>query len=334
MVHISDKRLAISYKKFSKSIFEKFVKVSRFNFLFKFFFAVAFIVEVFFLISLLPMFSHSIFLAILIGAVLFTVFSFFVLYFYYEARKPEQFFELKERFLELCRSNSSIPNGAVEHHLSIAECALQFIHFLNGKEDSILVFPKFLSKFMQPISRFFHKEDLLKFKESFFYAAIEEYIQQIKSMPTDIEVHASLAGTYVRLAKLYQDSLSDGSYSRKILANVEERYQQAMQKAIEEYKIISDFAPNDPWVHAQLASSYHTLNLKKEETVEYEKILKFSPNDNEVKYRLGVLYFELGNHAQALKIYEDLLDAGFKKAYDLISCYGIGQECMIEQNDY
>jgi hypothetical protein len=100
-----------------------------------------------------------------------------------------------------------------------------------------------------------------------------------------------------------------------------EKFKRAALKAIEEYKILDAFAPNDPWVHAQLADIYRTLDLPQEEMREYEAILKVTASDSNILLRLGVLYFEHGYSAQGLRLYEILKNSQDPKAEELIACY-------------
>jgi len=94
------------------------------------------------------------------------------------------------------------------------------------------------------------------------------------------------------------------------------------ERAIEEFKVLNDYAPNDPWVHAQLAYSYHDLQMPKEEIKEYETILKLNPGDRDTLYKLGLLYFQEGMNAQGLRIYEELKRSHYKKAESLMENYG------------
>ena len=102
----------------------------------------------------------------------------------------------------------------------------------------------------------------------------------------------------------------------------QQKFRKTAEKAIEEFKIMSDYAPHDPWVHAQLAYSYRDLQMPKEEIKEYEAILHLCPDDKETLFKLGKLYFQQGQNAKGLQIYETLKNTHFKKAENLISFYG------------
>jgi tetratricopeptide (TPR) repeat protein len=179
---------------------------------------------------------------------------------------------------------------------------------------------------MRFISHFFYEDDVFKMKEIFYYAAIEEHVEQIRFTPIDLEVHASLANCYVSLARVYLNAKqiidNKGKRKKRRYENYfEQKFQLSSLRAIEELNIINDYAPNDPWVHAQLAQCYHSLEMKKNEAQEYEKILEISGKDQEVKFRLAKIYFQMGKNAKALKIYEKLRLKRYKNADSLLNYY-------------
>lgn len=159
--------------------------------------------------------------------------------------------------------------------------------------------------------------------------SVEQNIKLVKCEPTSLEVHASLANAYVMLSGLYIDPRKLEGYDderwmppERYSPQMEEKFRSTAERAIEEFKVLNDFAPNDPWVHAQLAYSYRDLKMPKEEIKEYEAILKFNPGDRETLYKLGLLYFQQGLNSQGLRIYEELKRSHYKKAESLIENYG------------
>jgi tetratricopeptide (TPR) repeat protein len=168
------------------------------------------------------------------------------------------------------------------------------------------------------MSSYCYWKDVFKLKKLLFAAAIEEHLKQIRMTPTDLEVHASLATTYVAQSKIYRLSLRN----RKDQLLFEENFRTAARLAIEEFRILNHYAPNDPWVHEQLAQGYHELDMPEEELREVEILLKVRPQDKDTLFRLGQLYFLQGMNAKGLQIYEDLKQSNFKKAEDLIASYG------------
>ena len=99
------------------------------------------------------------------------------------------------------------------------------------------------------------------------------------------------------------------------------KFERSAELAIQEFKILHDFAPDDPWIHLQLALSYHDLKMPEEELKEYEILLKLIPGDSEVLMKLGMLYFILGQNAQGLTIYDTLKKENYPRADDLMDYY-------------
>lgn len=256
----------------------------------------------FFFLSFL---SQSAFFAAALGGLFLTCFSYFILLFYYQAKKPEQFEQLRDQFLQSCRQILPIPPGEAQHHLSLAEALSKLSAYLENFESNF-----YQSKWLARFSAYCYAEDVFNMKQLLLHAAIDEHLKQIRITPTDLEVHASLANTYVALSKVYKGPLH------------EEKYRAAARLAIEEFSILSNYAPNDPWVHEQLAVGYSDLSMPNEEMREVETLVKLRPQDKEILYRLGTLYFKQGMNAKGLQTYEELKKANFKKAEDLIGSYG------------
>lgn len=272
-------------------------------------------------ILFLPFVAKSAMAALALGALFLTTFSYLVLHFYYQARKPERLINLKEKFLQSCRRHISVPAGEAQHHLSIAEALLKLASYLEDFEKNFYTLPP-LFQFAAPLfgrfSSYCYWKDVFKLKRLLLSAAIEEHLKQIRATPTDLEVHASLATTYVAQSKIYRLTL----HSRKEQALFEENFRTAARLAIEEFRILNHYAPNDPWVHEQLSQGYRELDMPEEELREVEMLLKLRPQDKETLFRLGTLYFHQGMNAKGLQIYEDLKQSNFKKAEDLIASYG------------
>jgi tetratricopeptide (TPR) repeat protein len=261
-----------------------------------------------------------------------TGFTYFVLLFYFQAKKPNQLLEVRENFLQSSRSTLPYEQKSTEYHLGLAAALERLLSHFHRLEYSYYAVPpsfKTLSPLMQKFSAWTHWKDLHQMKELLLLMIIKEQIEFIKLQPTNLEGHAHLAGSYLNLSKLYMDPRElypdeEHFWVSPEYASLEmvENLKQAALRAIEEYKILDAYAPNDPWVHAQLALVYHNLAFFNEEMREYETILKISANDREVLLRLGVLYFKHGQSAQALRIYEQLKKSGDdNKAEELIACY-------------
>lgn len=267
--------------------------------------------------------------ALSLGILFLTCFSYFLLLFYFQAKKPEQLVQIKEQFIQSCRRHISLPPGEAQHHLSIADALTNLSCYLQDFESNFYRTPALLAPINRIISRFAsycYWEDVFKIKEILLQTAIQEHLIQIRSTPTDLEVHASLANTYVFLSKLYKDFLE--SEKKKYRTSSEEGFRLAAQLAIEEFKILNHYAPHDPWVHEQLAIGYKNLNMPKEEISEIEILLKLKPQDKEILFRLGALCFQEGQNARGLQIYEELKQSNYKRASDLISSYGPGKKTL------
>lgn len=198
-----------------------------------------------------------------------------------------------------------------EYHLSLASAAYRFASHLSKEEEQLYPVPQkinSLNHIMRKVTHFCHKSDINRMKEVLFLVSIGEHIQLIKSTPTNLEAHASLANAYVALSHLYKETNS-------------KKFKTAAEKAIQEFKIIDHYSPKDPWVHAQLASCYHDLKMYSEEIKEYELILNLCPEDKQVLFRLGILSFQQGENARGLQIYEKLKEMQFSRAEELIDFY-------------
>jgi tetratricopeptide (TPR) repeat protein len=261
-----------------------------------------------------------------------TLFSYFVLKLYFQAKKPEQLMELCEEYLEKCKEKIHYQEGIPEHHIALAQAAQKFAAALHDKEYSYYSPPFFLRSLassMEKFSCFCHWKDLHKMKELLLTTAVEEHIKVVKCEPVNLEVHAALANAYVMLSSLYADPRKYLDYDEERYIP-QERFSDSMQtkfratakRAIEEFKILNDYAPDDPWVHVQLAYSYHDLQMPEEEIREYETVFQLRPDDKDTLFKLGMLYFQQGENAKGLRIYELLKRTHYKKAESLIKFYG------------
>ncbi len=304
-----------------RAVLKKFRKISRSFIHFNILFLFLFLSEIVVFASLFPVVNYSMLFALSLSVLFVTCFTYLVLLFYFQTRKPEQLIAIREDFLASCKRLLSIPEGMSQHHLSIAEALSRLSSYLEDFEKDFYKTPSFLQLCAPWISRFSaycYAEDVFKMKQMLLSAAVYEHIKQIRVTPTDLEVHASLGGTYVALAKLYKDFIPKGQK-----AILEEKSNAYSKLAIEEFKILSHYASDDPWVHEQMAMGYRDLNLPIEEIKETEILLKLRPQDKEILFRLGFLYFSQGLNAKGLQSYEELKKTNFKKAEDLISSYGI-----------
>ncbi len=295
--------------------------------------------ELFISLFSLSSLGESLLLPLSVSILFLTLFSYFILRIYFQAKKPEQFQRLKESYLQECKDLLNYQEGLAEQHLALAYAASKFSDSLEKRKRHFYHLPPFLDSLERTIetfSCFWHWKDVFLMQECLLNYAVDEHIKIVKVEPTHLEVHAALANAYVMLSGLYMEPHKSPSYDEDswippelYSEEVQEKFRATAKKAIEEFRILSDFAPDDPWVHAQLAYSYHDLQMPEEEIKEYETILRLVPNDTETLFRLGVLYFQEGINSQGLRVYEELRRANYKRAEQLISFYGTGDKSFI-----
>jgi tetratricopeptide (TPR) repeat protein len=284
------------------------------------------IIELFALLLFFPLFLKSSLIAFTLAALFLTAFSYFVLRFYFEAKKPEQFIELKERFVATCKK--ALP---VENPLAVTQAVYIFLSELEGQEVQYYPLPKLLETLkplMEKLSLWCHFQDVHLMKEHLHQYCIDQRIEYVKKQPVNIEAHTLLAQSYIALYKLYLDPRKSGKevpypfmlheYSSEATVK---KFQAVTRRALEELKILDAYTPNNPWVHAQMAAIYHDLGILEKEIEEYEILLRISPNDSLLLYRLGLLYFQYGKASTGLKIYEQLKKNQDPKADQLIQKY-------------
>lgn len=312
--------------------FHRFNRLIKSYIFFHFIFLAIGIGELAFFLAFFAFMSQSAVLAFTLAVFFLTIFSYFVLRLYFQAKKPEELSELCESYFNSCKELFHYQEGIPEHHITLANAAHKFAAALHEKEYTYYSPPPFLKSLtltLEKFSCFCHWKDLHKIKELLLLRAVEEHIKVVKCEPTNLEVHAALANAYVMLSSLYADPRKYEGHDEERWTPPE-RYSETMQylfrstaeRAIEEFKILNDYAPDDPWVHVQLAYSYHDLQMPEEEIREYEIVLKLRPNDKDTLFKLGMLYFQQGKNAQGLRIYELLKRTHYKKAESLIKFYG------------
>lgn len=269
-------------------------------------------------------------MAFWLAGIFLTVFTYLVLLFYLQGRRPERLMQLRDEYIETAQTCIPFHQGTLEYHCCITEAIVHLIAKLRipSIENRWILASETLTYLVEKFRIWTRWKDLLKIKEMLLLSSIHEHIRLIKREPADLEAHASLASNYVALAGLYQDpkklALNENLCWMPPEYDSEEmirKFQVALERALEEYHIIDEYAPNDPWVHAQRASLYKELNQVDEEQKEYEKILEIDPNNSEILLRLGKLYFRKGANAKGLKIYDLLQSIAPEKEQELITFY-------------
>lgn len=333
MSYHDELQLADQLKNQVDTSFKSFNAILRSYTIFNVLFISLGIAEIGLLAYLLSSPSQSLLTAVVLAAIFLTFFSFFVLRIYFQTRKLEQFEDLVERYAYSCRELIGYQQGILDHHVTLANACCKFTSHLQGKEYSYFQWLKRLKPLhllIENLSCWWHWQNIQTVQELLLHASIEEHIKMVKCEPTSLEIHAALANAYVMLSSLYVDPRKiDENFSsdrwippEKFSKNYEEKFKHAAQRAIEEFKVLSEFAPNDPWVHVQLAYSYRDLGMPLEEIKQYETVLALVPNDTETIFKLGKLYFEQGQNANGLRLYDKLKSCSYKKADSLIKFYG------------
>jgi hypothetical protein len=319
-------KLTLQYRKLLK----QFKKTTRFSVKFNLIFFLLTIPQIF-IFSFLIANKEFTYLVLSIGFLFFTCSTYFVLLFYFQAKKPEQLQFIRDKFIYELKKNNPLIQKETQYHLSITDSLMKLVSYLNKFERNLYKTHKIFYPIFNLIEKFSilcHWKDVLRMKELLLYSAIEEHIQLIRLSPTDLDVHTSLANCYVFLSKIYLEpqtlpqTFLIKRQIRKFNTYFMEKFKMASQRAIEEFKILNKYAPDDPWIHLQLAKSYNDLKMPKQEVLEYETILKLKPNDKDILFRLGILYFEQGLNSKGLKVYEKLKEANYQKAEDLIRFFG------------
>ena len=279
-----------------------------------------FIVQLLILLIFLPFLAKSFLLAVVVASTVLTAFAYFVLRFYYQTKKPEQFLFLRDAFVQ-----------NIEHlHQPLLPSIDQLLQQLEGQEYQYYSLPaslQSLAPLVQKFSVWCHFDDVLLMKELLHSTAIQTLISKIKNHPTDLELHTALAKAFIAFYKIYQDPSNPGAPLYSFIAKeysseqMTQKFHKYAQCALEELKILIHYLPHDRWALAQLGTVYHDLDQKEDERKTYELLLQISPQEQGIRYRLGVLYFQLGFMAQGLKVYDDLRRMNDPKAAELIQYY-------------
>lgn len=272
-------------------------------------FAALALIEVGVFTGLMSTMPKSIWVGLTLATMVLTGFTYFVLLFYYQTKKPEQMEDLRERFVRGLRENLPAELDHTESLLSVAQACHRCAEAIEENFEGLDKLPLSLQTALGRLSHRLQKDDVMHMKVLLLKMSIHYHIQLIKHEPSDIEAHSSLATAYLALAKLSENK------------------ERLIARAIQEYLIIQSFTVNDPWVYAQLASCYHKLEQRDKEAKAYETILDICPHDKEIMFRLGLLYFEMDETAKGLKLYENLRALNFSKSEELINYYG-GEETL------
>ncbi len=310
---------------FLYTIEKKIASHTRINALF----CLALTTEVLGLLLFFPFFIQSALFAFMIALLTLTLFGYFMYRQYSRSEKEEWFEKLVHQFLEKEREEIGYAKGDPGSHQKISKICSRLSDKLYQKEYRCFRTPKRfkqLGRLIETASCWLFWKDFLVLRELLLKKAVEENLELVRAHPANLESHTLLANAYVMLSGLYAPPENENRdswipferYGDESLI----KFRQAAESAIEEFKIMKEFAPKDPWIYSQLAFSYKDLKMPDEERAAYEQLLDLQPNDHETRFKLGALYFKRGENAKGLKVYGELKKAQFSKASELLTIYG------------
>lgn len=290
-------------------------------------FILAFVFELLGLLIFMPFLAQTIGFAALIALALLTLFTYFVLRFYFQSKKPEQLMALQERFLAEVKRQVAPKEGSwsMEGLYPI----YHLLHLLQGQESHYYPLPSFLQTLAPVVNKFSvwcHWEDVQWMKEALHAHALDTLFTWVKAFPTDVKLHRVLAEAYIAFYDTYRLPVTASPLDTYLIsqyqsAAMRQKFEQAARFALEELKVILHYAHQDMWALHQLAKVQHDLDLKQEERKTYEAILHLMPQNREIQYKLGKLYFELGHMAQGLHLYHEMQARKDPDAQQLIEHY-------------
>lgn len=256
-------------------------------------------------------------------------FSYLLILFYFEGKKSHEFELIDQTFFQDCKKALPPTLADSQMHQQLATTAENLAARLRKKDLYAMTLPPFvfLEDFVINLRFWLHHRDIITLQERLLTRAVKEHLEMIRLYPSDLEAHSLLAGALIALSYIYQRPSHPSFETSYFLRNLynKEIYQRqaknAAERAVEELKILDDLAPNDPWVHAQLANCYCFLGMQEDEIREYEILKNIRCEDKEILLRLGILYFDSGRNAKGLKIYGDLRSIDAKSADILIKRY-------------
>ena len=333
-------KLAFSEKLFeeqainlAKNTASKFKSVIRLYALLNIGFFLAGLVEFFSLIFLLPFLAKTLLIAFMVAAVFLTIFSYFVVRFYLQAKKPEQLQNLLIQFGSELRKLIPFEKPSLEYTRYTTAGIEAFLRSLAGLETSLYKAPPHLTSFQPLLEKFSiwaHFQDVQEMREMLHAQTISQCIDYVKAVPLDPAAHAALADAFIELYKIYLHPHKLGKevvysfitdyYTRE---EILKKFKETASSALEELKIVATLKASDPWVHVKLATIYHHLNLPENEIKEYEKLVQLSDNNSDFLLRLGILYFQEQKQTEGLKVYQHLKKSNSPQAEELIRYYRV-----------
>lgn len=263
-----------------------------------------------------------------LGCFLLLLFVYFTMRLYMRLKRPLLYKNIQQHYVYLCHELVDADPLEAEHLLQVAQLCLQCAEQLEGREYSYYRLPRFcarLSPYQEMWSLWWHLQDVAFMRELLMLAAIELHLEWVRKEPTCIEAHTALANQYIALSSLYSSTLQqhEGTLLSSLLREeYSQKFRSAVTQAMQEFHVLCHYAPDDPWVHMQLACCYKDLQNPKAEMQEHIKVLKFIPDDQNTLLRLATLCFTQGQTAQGLQFYEHLCALHDPRAQSLLGLYG------------
>ena len=314
-----------------ESVFSHFISQCKTCFRFYAYFHVLFIsflsVQLLSFLLFFSYFSKSIACASALALFFLTLFSYFVLLFFFQAKKPEQLLAIRNTLLDSCQSILIEKNSREASNLQLAKIVLKSASLLSQEEHHFYKEAALLSALTPLAGKCkirLHWKNFLAMKEFLFSLCIEQITAEIKESPLDLGAHALLAETYLQYSLLYlsPDTTSLPWMPTEYFSSIfHQKFLACSTRAIEECLILQEYGEKNVWLYTELAKIYELQGNTEKEIQSQEEIRSLSSNDPEVLFRLGILYFKQGYNAKGLKIYEELKQSFPKEAMQLIEHY-------------
>ncbi len=301
---------------------ERFDRLSSFHLLFHISCILLLSLQILLFVGLLVYQPKSPYVAGLLFSCILTLFSYLILLFYYQAKKPQDFQDLRRYFIQACRKEIEEQRPNQEEHLFLAKAA----ESLTGKLAKNQFYFTKNSSFSSFI-RLLRFKDVEKMQELLMYAAIQEHIEKIKLDPLDAETHLSLAKSYLAMYRLYQSPFEEPLSRFWIVQRViqtekrQKRVDASLLLAMEELKIGLSNKVDDGWALLELANCYEALNHKESELETLKKLQLLHNVDDSLLLRIGKIYFTLGKIAEGLEIFSLLKNRNVHLSFELIDSY-------------
>src|SRR5580692_1379732 len=188
--HLKKARLSANAS-FNKQLFEEhieslsataldaFKQIARQYALFHIVFFSIGLIELFSFVLFFSFFARSAIFAFTLGGLFFTGFAYFVLLFYFQAKKDQQLLEIRNAFIEKCKT--ALPFDPEDHEFRAAQihALYQLFSAMHRQEYAFYILPssfKTASLLAKKFSVWTHWKDVHQFKESLLFSIIGYYV--------------------------------------------------------------------------------------------------------------------------------------------------------------